>query len=63
MLPMSPHASAQTDRGFNVHDRSGGGGGLPARRQQRAEVVLVGHGRQALEHVGETHPAETGKKA
>ena len=53
MLRVSPHASAQTDRGFNVHDRSGRGGWLPARRQQRAEVVLSGHGRQALEHVGE----------
>jgi hypothetical protein len=26
---------------------------LPAGRQQRAEVVLVGHGRQAFEYVGE----------
>jgi len=63
MLRMSQHAPAQTDRGINVHDRSGRGGGLPARRQQRAEVVLSGHGWQTLEHVGETHPAETGKKA
>ncbi len=54
MLPMSRHASTQTDRGFNVHDRSDCGGWLPAAgRQQRAEVVLVGHTRQELEHVGE----------
>jgi hypothetical protein len=53
MLLVNRHASAQADRGFNVHDRSGRGGWLPAGRQQRAEVVLVGHGRQALEHVGE----------
>ena len=52
MLRMSRHASAQTDRGFNVHDRSARGGRLPARRQQRAEVVLLGHARQALEHSG-----------
>ena len=53
MLLMSRHASAQTDRGFNVQDRSGRGGWLPAGRQQRAEIVLVGHTRQAFEHVGE----------
>jgi len=64
---MNRHASPQTDRGFNVHDRSGRGGSLPAGRQQRAEAVLGGHGWQALEHVGEGRllgcgPAETGKK-
>ena len=53
MLRMSRHASAQTDSGFNVQDRSGRGGWSPAGRQQRAEVVLVGHTRQAFEHVGE----------
>jgi hypothetical protein len=30
-----------------------GGGGLPAGRQQRTEIVPVGHGRQAFEHVGQ----------
>jgi hypothetical protein len=29
------------------------GGGLPAGRQQRTEIVPVGHGRQAFEHVGQ----------
>jgi len=53
MLLMSRRASAQTDRGINVHDRSGRGGWFPAGRQQRAEIVLVGHARQAFEHVGE----------
>jgi len=53
MLSMSRYASAQTGRGFNVHDGSCRGGWLPAGRQQRAEVVLVGHARQAFEHVGE----------
>jgi hypothetical protein len=35
--------------------RAGGrcGGGLPAGRQQDTQVVAVGHGRQALEHVGQ----------
>jgi len=50
---MSQLASDQMDRGFNVHDRSGRGGWFPAGRQQRTEVVLIGHGRQAFEHVGE----------
>ena len=53
MILMSRRAAAQTDRGFNVHDRSGRGGWFPAGRQQRAEIVLVGHGRQASEHIGE----------
>ena len=50
---MSRHASAQTGRGFNVHDRAGCGGWLPAGRQQRAEVVVGGHCWQAFEDVGE----------
>ena len=51
MLLLRRHASAQTDRGFNFHDRSGRGGWFPAGRQQRAEVVLVCLGRHPL------HPA------
>jgi hypothetical protein len=41
------------------HDRSlgfkcrGGGAGLPVGREQDAQVVLVGHGGEALEDVGE----------
>lgn len=53
MLPMNRHASAHAGRGLDVHDRSGGGGGLPAGWQQRAEIVLVGHGRDPLQHVGQ----------
>jgi len=53
MLLMRRHASAQADRGFNLHDGSCRGGWLPAGRQQRADVVLVGHGWQAFEDVGE----------
>ena len=53
MLSMRQHASPQTDRGLNVHGGSCRDGWLPSGRQQRAEVVVGGHGRQALEHVGE----------
>jgi hypothetical protein len=45
---------------FSVSGRAGfperrgcWGGGLPVGGQQDAEVVLVGHGGQAGEHVGE----------
>ena len=62
MLLGSRHASAQTDGIVNVHDRPGRGGWLLARRQQRAEVVLVGRGRQALQHVGKTHPPRPVKR-
>ena len=34
-------------------ERRGGSGGLPFGRQQDAEVVLVGHGGQALQNIGE----------
>ena len=42
MLPMRRHASAQTGRGFNVHDGSCRGGWLPAEGQQCADVVVDG---------------------
>ena len=51
MLLMNWRASALADRGLDVHDRALRGGGLPAGGQQRAEVVLVGHGRDAFEHI------------
>ena len=50
---MSRYASAQTGRGYNVHDWHCRGGRVPAGGHQRAEIVVVGHGRQALEPVGE----------
>ena len=53
MLLMSRRTLALADVGFNVHDRSGRARWFPAGGQQHAEVVLVGHGRDAFEHVGE----------
>jgi hypothetical protein len=50
MLLTNSSASGRASLG-----RAGGrcGGGLPAGRQQDTQVVQVGHGRQALEHVGQ----------
>ena len=47
---------AQPVRGKGDHYdllRSGRFGGLPETRRERVEVVLVGHGRQAGEHVAQ----------
>ena len=53
MLRMSQHAPAQTDRGINVHDRSGRGDWMPAGWQQGSKVVPAGHARESFENVGE----------
>lgn len=38
--------------GAGCEGGAGGDGVLPARREQDFQVVTVGHGRQAFEHVG-----------
>jgi hypothetical protein len=42
---------------FWVKERSGLCWWRPVRRQQRAEIVLISHGRQAGEHVAEVWQA------
>jgi hypothetical protein len=54
MLLMNRRTIALTDVGFNVHCRTGSVRWLPAGGQEGSEVVLIGHRRDAFEHVGDS---------